>query len=217
MKPELERFIPVVDAITSTFHGISEVVLHDLSIPESSVVYISGELTDRKLGSPSTTLVLNTLKTEGDKARDIIAYITKGPDGRALKSSTIFIRNENGKIVGCMCINIDITSIILLSNFLNSLTEISSPLKEVTEINEHFANDINEITEVLIQDAAREVGKPIELMDKDEKTRIVCILEKKGLFLVKGAINKVAKTLQVSKYTVYNYLDDIRNNSDDME
>lgn len=217
MKPELERFIPVANAIASTFYGISEVVLHDLSFPEKSIVYINGELTGRKVGAPSTTLVLSIFKAEGDNAKDMSSYITKAPDGRALKSSTIFIRNEAGKIIGCMCINIDITSIMTMSKFLNSLSKTTLPHEETTEINEHFADDISEITEVLIQEAIKGVGKPIELMDKEEKTKIVSTLEKKGLFLVKGSITRVAKALHVSKYTVYNYLEDIRINHNDDE
>ena len=36
-------------------------------------------------------------------------------------------------------------------------------------------------------------------------------MEQKGIFLVKGAIDKVALRMGISKVTVYSYLDEIRN------
>ncbi|MDD2481760.1 MAG: helix-turn-helix domain-containing protein, partial [Lutispora sp.] len=37
---------------------------------------------------------------------------------------------------------------------------------------------------------------------------IVETLEDKGVFLIKGAVDYVAKVLCVSRYTIYNYLDE---------
>lgn len=42
-------------------------------------------------------------------------YLTKTADGKLLKSSTIFIRNDEGKPVGILGINFDITLMKLLS------------------------------------------------------------------------------------------------------
>ena len=42
-------------------------------------------------------------------------YLTKTTDGKLLKSSTIFIRNDEGKPVGILGINFDITLMKLLS------------------------------------------------------------------------------------------------------
>ena len=47
-------------------------------------------------------------------------------------------------------------------------------------------------------------------MTKDDKVEIVRTLDQKGAFLIKGAIDYVAKVLCVSRYTVYNYLDEVR-------
>ena len=214
MRPELEQLIPLVDAISATFEGISEVVLHDIADPNSSIVYIKGNLTSRGIGGPSTSVVLNALRMAGDKAKDIIGYITKGPDGKILKSSTIFIRDRKGKIVGTFCVNIDITGLMPLKDFLTSLIMTSSK-KDEGMLDEHFARDINEIAESLIRDAVNELGKPVELMDKDEKIKVVQMLDKKGLFLVKGAVTRVARALQVSRFTIYNYLEDVRISDDD--
>ena len=47
-------------------------------------------------------------------------------------------------------------------------------------------------------------------LTKDEKVQIVNKLDRQGAFLIKGAIDYVAKVLCVSRYTIYNYLDEIR-------
>lgn len=217
MRSELEQLIPLVDGVALTFNEICEVVLHDLANPSSSLVYIRGNLTGRKIGAPATNLVLSVLKSEGNQSKDIIGYISKTSDGKILKSSTVFIRDNSGKIIGCFCINIDITHITLLNNVLNSLCKPSFPREGDAQADERFTNDISEMTELIIQEAVNELGKPVELMDKDEKIKIVKILENKGLFLVKGAVSRVAKALQVSKFTVYNYLEDVRISNNDEE
>jgi predicted transcriptional regulator YheO len=53
-------------------------------------------------------------------------------------------------------------------------------------------------------------GRPVAYMTKDDKVEIVRTLDQKGAFLIKGAIDYVAKVLCVSRYTVYNYLDEVR-------
>ncbi|MBE3114904.1 MAG: helix-turn-helix domain-containing protein, partial [Actinobacteria bacterium] len=39
-------------------------------------------------------------------------------------------------------------------------------------------------------------------------------LQKKGIFLVKGNIDKIANKLNVSRYTIYNYLSEIKPDKD---
>ncbi len=51
---------------------------------------------------------------------------------------------------------------------------------------------------------------PVDLMAKEDKIELVRIFEERGVFLVKGAVEYVAEVLNVSRYTVYNYLDEIR-------
>jgi predicted transcriptional regulator YheO len=47
-------------------------------------------------------------------------------------------------------------------------------------------------------------------MSKEEKVQICKQLDAQGAFLIKGAIDYVAAILCVSRYTIYNYLDEIR-------
>jgi len=51
-------------------------------------------------------------------------------------------------------------------------------------------------------------------MQKDEKLETVRYLQKRGVFLVKGTIEKVANLLNVSRYTIYNYLVEVKSQKD---
>ena len=53
-------------------------------------------------------------------------------------------------------------------------------------------------------------GKPPAMMDKAEKKEIVRKLDKAGVFMVKGSVNYLAKVFGASRYTVYNYLKEVR-------
>ncbi len=90
-----------------------EVILHDLSHVESSIVGIEGSITHRKIGGPATNYLIQLLREYGDEAKDSINYKNVMPDGRVLRSSTIFIRDNDGKIIGSLCINQDLTDLWL--------------------------------------------------------------------------------------------------------
>lgn len=188
-----------------------EVVLHDLRRPESSLVFIEGNVTRRAVGAPVTDLVLELLRAQGDNVNDAIGYPSRTSDGRWLKSSTVFIRNSRGKVVGCMCINIDITEMAqgmaVLEDLLRT-TPIGPSLADPAP--EHFARSIGEVLEAAIAEAVKSMGIPVEAMHKDDKLRLVDILDRRGTFLVKGAVEQVATVLGVSRYTVYNYLEEAR-------
>ena len=85
------------------FGSNCEVVVHDLSRnqPDSSIVLIeNGHVSSRKVGDGPSHIVLEALRADPAKLEDKLSYLTRTHDGRILKSSTIYIRDENGKPVG---------------------------------------------------------------------------------------------------------------------
>lgn len=211
MHPDLAKLIPVADAITGNFGENTEVVIHDCSNLESSIVYISGDVTHRKIGAPATNLVLNGLKNNIDKME---CYKTVTNDGKILRSTTIFIRDEKQQIIGCMCINYDITDLLCCKSAMERLTAFpkqanDNSAKAENDKNEFFENNVKSIIEKMIAETIEILKKPVELMNKDEKMHFVKILEEKGVFLVKGAVDDVAEMLGVSKFTIYNWLDKV--------
>ena len=63
LHPLLKAFCPVVDCIADLFGSNCEVVLHDITQPEKSIVKIrNGHVTGRKVGDPLTDLGLKMIK-----------------------------------------------------------------------------------------------------------------------------------------------------------
>ncbi|QGP94038.1 Transcriptional regulator DauR [Neomoorella glycerini] len=209
--PALEAMKPVARGIAATFGKNCEVVLHDLSEPSSSLIFKAGSVTNREIGAPVTNLVLEALQRYGDATKDLIGYLNRTKDGKVLKSSTIFIRDNSGKIIGCLCINFDLTEFQLAKNILEDFCQ----LKDLAEAGfertqEQFARDINEVVDNVVENVLQELGKPVPVMTKEEKVKAVEMLDDRGIFLVKGAVDVVAQALAVSKYTIYNYLEEAR-------
>ena len=211
LHPLLKGIIPLVEGIANTFGKNCEVVLHDIRNPQSSVIAIAnGHITGRSIGSPMTEYGLATLRS-GQFDKPIVNYRKKTRDGRILKSSSLFIKDENGKLIGFLCINYDISELTIARNIINNLTNIIEET-DFSEEDESFGNTVNEMLSSIVNKTLESVGKPVAFISKEEKVNIVQILDEKGVFLIKGAIDYVAKVLCVSRYTVYNYLDETRVN-----
>jgi len=212
----LLKFAPVVKGIAKTFGKDCEVLLHDVSNLESSIVMIeNGHVTGRKVGSPMTDLGLYFLKSDLFKDTEFIAnYQTESKDGKKLKSASIFIRDDKKKIIGFLCINyaLDYLSGIRkkMDDFCKVHNDVDKNVFNNEEKEETFTDNIDDLLERVFIKAQEKVGKPIEKMQKDDKLEVVRYLQKKGFFLIKGNIDKIAKRLNVSRYTIYNYLSEIK-------
>ena len=212
---ELKKYIPLVKTIAEMFGKKCEVVLHDFSEPQKSIVAIeNGQVTGRKVGDPITDLALSVWKENGyenKKIDRIINYKTKSKDGKTLKSSTVFIRNNQKKIIGCICINYDITVHSMFYKVMDEFcTTVDLDKKKSEKGIETFTNDVNEILKNIIQEAIEKIGKPVSLMQKEDKLMVAKIADEKGAFLIKGAITQFAKEINVSRFTIYNYLEEIK-------
>ncbi|PSR26068.1 MAG: hypothetical protein C7B43_15115 [Sulfobacillus benefaciens] len=181
-----------------------EVVLHDVRFPESSIVEIvHGDITGRKVGDPSTNLGLPVINNPyGDY--DQYNYRTKTRSGKTLKSSSIYFKDPSGRIFAALCINYDISELLIASNVLRDFTSTA------TQVEEHFATDINEVITRILDETVDARGNELLLGDKDERLKLIRALDDKGVFSVKGTVDRVAKMLGVSRVTVYGYLSEVQ-------
>lgn len=207
--PILENFRSIAIGIAKTLGEKGEVVLHDLNNPESSLFLIAGDVTHRKIGAPCTDLVLSQLRAKKDP-EDLLNYSVQLPDGRRIKSSIIFIRNLEGKIIGCLGINYDLTEMEMAMSTITSFSRTDYTKEEKRET---FASTIQEIIEAMIKEAKESVGRSVPYMTKEDKVEVISYLEKKGAFLVKGSVDLVAQNLGVSRYTIYNYIKEVEERS----
>lgn len=208
----LEKLMPMVDAIAATFGRNCEVVLHDFSKPHKSIIKIAnGHVTGRDVGAPATDLILSLIEKNTVTRDALVGYRTKTSRGGELKSTTVFIRNSKDKIVGALCINIDITPYTSAKNALEELCLISSTAdeKEEKESPEKFESSVDNLIDDLLEQALKKNGKPVVHMRKEDKLNIIRDLKERGLFLIKGAARKLSRELHVSLATIYKYLEEI--------
>lgn len=206
-QPYLELFLPVIRGMCALVEH-SEFILHDLSDPEHSLVAIEGNVTGRSAGASVTNIVIEAVARHGDAAPDMIGYSSVAKDGRPLKSSTVFIRNAEGHIVGCMCSNIDMTDYLVARNLLERIcTRGSTSAQQGEEI---FEQDIRKVVEEIIKTKLEAAAKPVPTMTRGEKVQLVRELESKCVFEVKGAVEYAAQCMGVSSFTIYGYLKEIR-------
>jgi len=199
----------IADALVATFPRAFEVVVHDLSQPRKSIKHIAGDVTRRKSGGPVTDLVVKALHQEGRNIRDRHNYKTTTSEGRALKSTTIFIRNSDGDVAFAFCINFDMTDFLNAAHALEILTGAAGTFNGSEKV-ETFAMTITETFEALFAQAVAKIGKEPASMSMEEKIELVKELETLGVFHIKGGNDQAALLMGVSKYTIYNYLKKIR-------
>lgn len=210
MKEENEflfnQAIRTADILVKMWGPRCEVAIHDFSNLEESLIYLTGNLTDRKIGAPITDLVLQHLKYSGSDIQDISNYKTVSKKGLVMKSSTVFLRDRKGGVIGAICINFDISLFIQIGGEINDFIQFNEEKSE----KENFYFTVQDVTQGMVQEVLQQFNKAPTLLDTDEK--IVCVrqLENKGAFLIKGAVEYLAEILGVSKYTIYNYIQKIR-------
>lgn len=213
VKKELKQYVPIVNLIAEMFGENCEVVLHDLTKPDQSVVYIvNSHVSDRQLGE-SFDYLINRVLVSNRFENDLLAnYYFTSRNGNKIKSSTAFLRDDKNKVIGALCVNYAIDEIEAFSNnLINFLGEKEYSREEKTDADKgtQYLSSIDDILDDMLDSSI-----PISAlnMSRDEKLETLKFLDEKGVFLVKGAIDKVAVHLGVSKVTVYSYLDEIRTN-----
>lgn len=209
-KHYLQKFIPIASGMQKYLGDSYEFIIHDVSEPESSIIFISGNLTGRKIGNPVTNIIIEAINKYGNNAEDMIGYQVKTSDGRTFKSSTIFIRDGDGVIVGCLCINMNIDPYLSIEKLISAITQSDFNLQEKSKHSEVFANDIQDVVHEMVGNELASKKVPTEKLNKADKINLVITLEEKGVFGVKGSVEIVAQELDVSVYTIYNYLKEIR-------
>ena len=194
--------------IAAEFGDHCEVAVHDLlsgDMEHTVAVIENGHVTHRKVGDGPSRIVLEALKAEDPKAlEDRSGYLMRTSDGRILKCATVYIRDENGVPEGVFSINYDITELLMAERAVSSLL----PRKEEEKKAENrIPQSVNELLDDLIGQSVALVGKPVAMMNKEDKIRAIAFLNRAGAFLITRSGDKVSKYFGISKYTLYSYID----------
>ena len=206
----LESLIMIAHGIARHFGNDCEVCIHDLQANdlEHTICYIiNGHVSGRKIGDGASKIVLETLEAlkKGDNVSDHLGYRTHTSDGRILKSSTIFLKDESGKYRFILGINHDMT------NFINAQSALSNVVENIETTDEDIYGQIplsvNDLLDNLIEQSVKLVGKTPALMTKDEKVKAIKFLQDAGAFLITRSGDKISQFFGISKFTLYSYID----------
>lgn len=192
--------------ISSQFGRNCEVVIHDLTSGDVDypIIFIeNGDVTHRTTSSNASRVVLNALNHVSDSLEDKLSYITRTHDGKILKSSTIYIRDNKNKPIGIFSINYDITELTIAKNCIDSLINHADDIEEANKI----PLNVNQLLDDLLEESVKKIGRPVALMSKDQKIEAIQFLNDAGAFLITKAGDKTADFFGISKYSIYNYVD----------
>ena len=188
-----------------------EVILHDYSKgPMHSIVDIrNGHVTGRSVGGCTTNIGFEILKGTVE-AKDEFNYLTYASNGKILRSSSIYFKNSEGKPIGSVCVNLDITQSIQFEKFLNQYNHSEPSENEAGDPKEFFTENVNDLLDTLIERTARKFGQAPQTLCKEEKIQFIAELEAKDVFIITNSSKRICSLLGISKYTFYNYLDIVR-------
>lgn len=203
----------ILDLLEQQFGARCEVVLHDLSRPyDSTIIDIrNGHVTGRRIGDCGSNLGLEVIRgtvKNGDKFN----YFTNTKDGRVLKSSSIYLKDEDGQVRYSLCVNVDITQSLRFENYLHESNRYDIMGRDV-QTEEIFVENVHDLLEELLQKGIAFVGRQPSEMNKENRMQLLEFLDKKGAFLITKSGERLCEVLGISKYTFYSYLETIRNGS----
>lgn len=209
-------FTPVAHAIAAAVGPRCEVVVHDLSAEqvdlEHTVVAIeNGHVSGRGIGGPSTSLGFDVL-ARNTEDHDAFGYRGSTRDGRELRSSSIYLRNRAGRIIAALCINVDVSALRTIQALVGSI-EPSAPAPVVGASGgeqEVVGADIGDVVDDMITRGIAETGKQAAALTREERVRVLGLLDEKGATSVGQAMPRIAARLGVSRSTAYQYLEESR-------
>jgi predicted transcriptional regulator YheO len=201
--PTLEVLKDVGRAITSLLGKSCEVVIHDTSDLEHSIVWVEGDVTGRREGDMMTDLGLERLRR--GETHPLFNYTIHSDSGKTLKSASIWLRDGQGEVCGAFCINLDLTPVMKLQDFARDLSVGES----VPDVGERHVTDLGDMLDTMIAECEYRLGLAAEKMKRDQRIEVVRFLEERGAFQVRNSAPIVADRLGVTRKTVYNYLREI--------
>jgi predicted transcriptional regulator YheO len=193
-----DKWGAIVNCIADLLGPKAEVVLHDVSHPDHSIIMIrNGQVTGRTVGAPLTDLGFYMLRESDHRIETLGIYQSKTDDGKLLQCNAANLRDARGKIEAILCINIDITG----------EAEKRAHNQRASPPPEHYQTNIDQVIERMISDARRAVNGSLT---RDLKFELVRALDAHGVFLARGSVRQVASALEIATPTIYKYIQESR-------
>ena len=229
-KELLERYKLVVEFLGKALGPDYEIVLQEVGTESSGIVAIAnGGISGRVVGSPLTNNALKMImQKQYETANYSMNYTGQLSSGKTIRSSTMFIMDE-GQLVGLLCINFDDSRFHAISDTILKLVHPDefvhhhyfpndAPAKEPMRSKNYnpapaelFQKDASVLMEDIFNEAISDAEVPVDRLTQDERTDLIAVLNDKGLFQLKGAVQFTSEKLACSQASIYRYLSKVKN------
>lgn len=217
----LNALQPVVPMLGAMAGPHLEVVLHDVSRPGNSVVAIAnGHISGRSVGSSvlegprgdrGFDVTTRKISVHGAVHSLVDNYTTQTADGRSLKSASAIFRDAQGVPFATLCLNADVS---LFQAAHGWMEQMLAPLRQVAAAapaalaGSTGEPQLDTLMREIIGEAAPRVAQ--HKLTREQKILAVAEMQRRGLFIVKGGVQRAAEALGVSRFTIYNYMEALR-------
>ena len=188
--------------IAEMFGSSCETLVQDMSDPSHPILAIyNGQVSGREVGSTADILGSTRLIDEAAMTTDFVNLYATTPTGAQIKSSTFHLIGEDYNLA--LGIDFDYSSLVFANRILVDLMSADADLQSA------LWQGGDSSLQQIFDECLAAVGKPVAALTKNDRIRIVALLEQKNAFSYRKSVPFVARRLQVSRYTVYKYLGEL--------
>ena len=195
----LDQVQQIARGLGETFAPFCEVVVHDLLHPKHAILAIHNNLSGRTVGDPATELGLARI-SDPDFPQVLANYANRFADGRQAKSTSIGIKDGEGRYVAALCLNVDLTLFRGLQNVIEHFAQAGPGSPHAESLAPLGAEAIRQ----RIDRFAAGLATTPHALKPEERRTLLRELKAEGCLEVRRAMEIVARHLGVSRATVYN-------------
>ncbi|RJG22392.1 helix-turn-helix transcriptional regulator [Massilia cavernae] len=194
----IDQVQQIAQGLAQTFAPFCEVVVHDLRDPKHAVLAIHNNLSGRATSDPATELGLARI-ADNNYPQILANYTNQFADGRPAKSTSIGIKDAEGRYIAALCLNVDLTLFRSMQNALEQFNATdASPVQESLD-----PANAEAIRRRIDQYAASLASSP-RLLKAEERRTLMRELKAGGFLEVRRAMEIAASHLGISRATAYN-------------
>ena len=234
MDQELKRhYTLIVDFLGHVLGPDYEIALHELTADSNRIIAIAnGELTGRHLGSPLSNKMLAFVAGRMYETQDyVLGFESTAANGKKMRSNSMFIKGADGELAGLLCINFDSSRYEelagrvmdlcggLIAPGVESGTSLIADHNDPSEdeLRRNYPTSIAGATASIVSSVIAAYPVDVTRLTQDEKMEIMDILNRKGVFLLKGSVSYVARELHSSEASIYRYLGKLNSKAQELE
>lgn len=193
----------LAQGIASMFGDSCETVVHEMEGERmKNLVIFNGHVSGRSAGSTLSIYGRDTIQDDPEGTsldQDFLNQMVVTPSGKNIKSSTFHLRGEGYHYA--LGINYDVSVMGAMRRLLENFTESSGSLLD------SISEDRSDLDAISMP--AGQTGQPMSQWQQGRPNGAGGPAEREGIFHLQRSVPYVAERMGVSKYTIYNYLNEL--------